>query len=160
MEFDFRILTLNDFNMLSELINEIYEKMPRKEFWGGLSDEEIHLFLTKPNYILGAFYNDELVAFMCSYKPEKSDFNHYEMDENPLEYEFLHGVMVKNEFRGNSLQYKLGKHIIDNSSRKYILATVHPENMASLKSLTNLGLKIIKTLDVGYGYRHVMILEK
>lgn len=161
MEFTYKRLDLSHLNELLELSSRIYNQMPRKEFWGGISKDEFIINLTFPNYILGAFYNTRLVAFMNCYYPSANDFKHYEIfDAIPSNYIFLHGVMVDPDFRGNSLQYILGKKIIEENPNKSILATVHPDNIASKKNIERLGLKILKTMDVGYGYRHVMILEK
>lgn len=156
--FTYKKLSLNDLNTLSELSNDVYNKMPRKEFWGGLTRDDFITLLTEPNFILGAFVNDLLVGFMCLYNPKDEDMIHYNLSNyDKSEIGFLHGVMVRCEFQGNGLQLKMSNIIEKLSNTKYLFATVHPENMASLKSLTRFGMEIIDTKNLSYGYRHLMI---
>lgn len=156
--FTFRKLTIMDLKSLLSLSEEVYEKMPRQEFWGGLSkDDYLHL-LTKPNFILGAFKDSTLAAFMCSYNPNEHDLIHYGLDNYKLdEISFIHGVMVKDEFRGNKLQFKLLTEIEKMVNKKYLFATVHPENIHSQRNFTDFGFKIIATKNLSYGYRNLMI---
>lgn len=159
-DFSYEILDLSRFNELINLVSDVYSKMPRKEFWGGLDENELRILFNKPNYVLGAFHNNKLIAFMSSYNPNINDLKDYGMDDfNPDDFIFLHGVMVHDEYRGNHLQEILGNKICEMTDKKYVLATVHPENIASIKSLEKIGLKIYKTMNVPYGYRHIMIKE-
>ena len=80
----------------------------------------------------------------------------YDEDDYLKEYEvdnknmmILHGVMVKKEYRGMGLQRRILQMAKEDAKRNKtdgIVATVHPDNVYSLRNFLVEGFKIIKKL--------------
>ena len=73
------------------------------------------------------------------------------------------GCMVSPKFRGNKLMYTIALELVElarKSSCKHIVATAHPDNLASTKSLEKLGMKNMLTMMKGEGYlRNIYLLD-
>ena len=75
-------------------------------------------------------------------------------------------AVVSPEFRGNSLQYKLlveAQRILKNGWNeleiRYLMATVHPENVYSLRNVERFGMKIAADVKK-YGGKRRFVMWK
>ena len=65
--------------------------------------------------------------------------------------------------RGNHLEIKMltyAEKVIDTSKYSYLMATVAPENIPSMKSLTALGYQVVATKEKYEGYLRNIMLKK
>jgi hypothetical protein len=122
-----------------------------------LSEEEFLSILQGKGIMIGAYYNEKLIAFRAMLEPE-IDAEHLGIDAGLRENELPKVIYseisnVDPDFRGNGLQSLLGQLIfqkVDAECFYYICATVAPFNIASLKDKFGLGMEIV-ALKVKYG---------
>lgn len=74
----------------------------------------------------------------------------------------LGGYLVKEEYRKKGIMKKLETILINEAKQlniEYIVATVHPENIASNKATQYTGAKIVKTTNIGQYLRNIYLLH-
>ena len=75
----------------------------------------------------------------------------------------LGGSMVLPDYRGQNLMYDVNKKLLEVAKEngiEYLVATVHPENIASNRSVLKLGMQKTATIVRTGGYlRNVYFLE-
>ena len=169
MEFFIKEGSINDINKIIDAIKYLYDIIENKEWYAiGLADyDKILNKLNDEAIIVKALYNNELAGFLIA---ERHINPTYELAEEIPKDELSSSIEMDNagvlpKYRGNHLQ----EHLIlkaesimkerDNSI-KYSYTTVHPDNLASLKSLENIGYKKYKEkLMYGGKIRYIMRKE-
>ena len=139
-------LTENDKKNYLDLMDEVVKKLPRPEFFIKITDEEEKdLFNKNLCIVFGVFEKDKLIAASSLYYNQPNDVADFLSLPSAKCGEIAHCIVLP-EFRGNNLMLSLNKEILLQAKKlklKYMLATAHPENIASNHSLTALGLKKI-----------------
>ena len=115
-----------------------------------LSIEEFSFILDGKGLMIGAYYEEQLIAFRAMLEPE-IDEEHLGIDAGLSRDEWPSVIYseitnVRPDFRGNGLQVLLGKIImteIDEKKFRYIAATVAPFNIPSLADKFAHGLQIV-----------------
>ena len=115
-----------------------------------LSKEEFFNILNGKGIMIGAYFEEQLIAIRAMLEPEL-DEEHLGKDAGLPEHEWAHVIysevtIVRPDFRGNNLQVLLGKIImkeVDQKRFRYICATVAPFNIPSLADKFEHGLQII-----------------
>ena len=119
----------------------VMEALPDKDILQPLSDEEFLYILGGNGLLIGAYVENQLIAFRAVIVP-KIDEHHLGYDLGLVQEEDLKRIMyqeisnVHPMYRGYGLQKTLAKVImsqIDTSKFDYICSTVMPYNIASLK---------------------------
>ena len=154
MRFDFRKLDISYTGEIMKVQDETFKGLPDSNLLRRNSREMIESCLKEPNITIGAFCNDELAGFGVLYFPnEKSEELAYlieSMDTANLKSANFKLCIVREKYRGNSLQYELGM-IIENEALKHgcqiICATVSPKNIYSRNNMLRLGYKYDRTLE-------------
>lgn len=169
MKFIIKEGSINDIKEIIEAIKYLHDIIENKEWYAiGLADyDKILDKLNDDAIIVKALYKDDLAGFLLAERhinPEGEMAKEIPKDELSSSIEMDNaGVLPK--YRGNHLQ----EHLIlkaesimkerDNSI-KCSYTTVHPDNMASLKSLENIGYKKYKEkLMYGGKIRYIMRKE-
>ena len=106
--------------------------------------------------VYAAYENDDICAVSCLV----FDISEFVNEIQNLNIDFsktaeIGGCMTVPGHRGKGYMYKLNEELIKTATEigvKHILATAHPENIASNKSLVRLGMRFIKEFD-RHGYR-------
>jgi len=133
--------------------SKAFEDLPSANLLRKNTDQTLAECLSSPHVTMGAWYNDRMAAFSILYYP-------YTDKENlSLSLEGIDVVGVKSannklcivsrEFRGNSLQYELGRRLeafAVASGTKLMCATVSPDNIYSYRNIIRLGFIYNKTL--------------
>jgi hypothetical protein len=159
----------SDKDALLKLAADTVAGMERKEFWGGAgreaaeTDEWNGCFLA-PNRIFGCFADGGLVAFSIYKIPDAEEAAEYGLSNaaNICNTAIQHGVMVAAAYRGNSLQIILLNRLRAQAladGKKYIFATVHPENVYSRDNLIKAGFRFQSTKRLSYGLRDLFLLN-
>ena len=69
-------------------------------------------------------------------------------------------AVVEPEYQGYGLQYELfcqAEEIVKNKQMRYLMATVHPDNIYSFRNMEKLGMKaVLETKKYGGKRRYVM----
>ena len=146
-----------DLSSILELQEYVIESLMDRTFLQPLSEEEFLFILRGNGLMIGAYDAAKLIAFRAMLEPE-IDETHLGWDAGLAESE-LSSVLysevsnVHPDYRGHSLQQILGTILmkeIDRSRHRYIVATVAPFNIPSLKDKFSLGMHII-SLEKKYG---------
>ena len=147
---ELRKITLEDGEVLEQLITVIESNLENKYFWLPITEEaRKHFFDEEWTAFYGLFQNGVLIAAAALF------FNEYEFGESVSQVK-LNGkkvaeigrAMVHPEYRGNNLLYQLNKYLLDVAKQKgieYVLATIHPENAPSQRSFQKAGLEKLHT---------------
>ena len=146
-----------DLSSVLELQEYVIESLMDRTFLQPLSEEEFLFILRGNGLMIGAYDAAKLIAFRAMLEPE-IDETHLGwdagLDESELSSVLYSEVSnVHPDYRGHSLQQILGTILmkeIDRSRHRYIVATVAPFNIPSLKDKFSLGMHII-SLEKKYG---------
>jgi RimJ/RimL family protein N-acetyltransferase len=136
-----RILTESDAVALDNLIDVIENNLEHKEWWMPISKKSRSLFFDgKSAVIMGAFDGDKLVASSGLFFFEVlSETNVSTLNDELAE---IGRCMVLPEYRGDNLMLKLNRELVTKArelGKKGLVATSHPDNAASCRSLETLG---------------------
>ncbi len=123
-----------------------------------LMQEEFLTILQGKGMMIGAYYEDRLIAFRAMFEPEVDEEGHLGLDAGVPMAELSTVIYseisnVDPHFRGNNLQVLLGEILmqeIDTEKFRYVCTTVAPFNIASLKDKFAHGMEIV-ALKVKYG---------
>ena len=166
-EIEIRRLTAKNLNEILLVQSKVIDALTTDSFLQPLSEEEFTTILNGKGFMIGAYYNDKLIAFRAMLEPELDD-EHLGKDAGLPESEWpkvLYSEItnVDPKFRGNNLQVLLGKIIlgeVDKTRFRYICTTVAPFNIASLKDKFAHGLEIV-SLKMKYGnlLRYILLKD-
>ena len=150
---------------LKDLIKIIVENLPKREWLITPTEEEIeNIFENDMVDYWGVFENEKLLA-ISSLAFDESDF---------IEIVKLLGIenakvaeiaecMTLPEARGNNYMLKINKILVQRAKEmgvEYIIATAHPENVASNASLQKLGMSIAgQFYRYGKNYRNYLVMK-
>lgn len=160
-------LDIDNLQSILDLQTEVIASLADTAFLQPLTKEEFLFILNGNGMMVGAFHDNNLIAFRAMLEPE-IDEEHLGRDAGLIESE-LSAVLyseisnVSPKYQGNGLQTILGELLMDqvNANRyRYIFTTVAPFNIASLKDKFSLGMYII-SLKMKYGnlLRYTMMKE-
>lgn len=142
-------LLSEDIEKMLKLQNDIFEEGGFNKAWFfPFAASELEAIIEgKGNLATGIMVDDEIVAFRISCVRGKEFLEisqilggAYKEGEGML----LNGVFVKKNYRGNHLQQIMSRYIIEVCEKRGIevlMTAIHPDNVASIKSLENLGFK-------------------
>lgn len=166
MEFKIRKAEMQDLDEIMEIMDACKKDMENPEWF--VADDKYYVkeYIQEKGFIVVAeTKNGKMAGFFIikcqGQKDELTRFLSYS-DKKARETVIMDSAAVRKEFRGNSLQKKMllyAEQLLDKSCCHYLICTVHPQNLASLKSMQESGYKIKNTVKCYNGLkRH--ILEK
>jgi len=149
-------LTLRHLQQIEELQVEVYEALADQSILQPLSTEEFEYILNGHGMMIGAYVEDELIAFRALLNPP-FDEEHLGYDCGIPENEFNRVLYqeisnVSPKYRGYSLQKTLATVVMSNidlGKYDYVCSTVKPYNIPSLKDKFSQDL-VIKGLKIKY----------
>jgi RimJ/RimL family protein N-acetyltransferase len=137
-----RVLTESDSESLDKLIKTIESGIERKEWWMPITKKARSMFFDgKSAVLLGAFNEDNELVGACGlfFFEVLSETNVSTLNANLAE---IGRCMVLQEYRGNNLMLRLNQELVEiakSLGKRNIVATSHPDNKASCRSLEQLG---------------------
>lgn len=167
--FHVTLLSLEHIEQILLLQNVVVEALEDKSRLQPLSQEEFQYILEGNGMMIGAFIENELIAFRALLVPPIDD-EHLGLDIGLPESE-LHRVIyqeisnVHPNWRGNGMQKILATVIMDelqkeDSKYDYVCCTVAPFNIPSLKDKFAQGMKIAALKEkYGGSLRYVFVKE-
>ncbi|EEM73546.1 MULTISPECIES: hypothetical protein [Bacillus] len=167
--FHVTLLSLEHIEQILLLQNVVVEALEDKSRLQPLSQEEFQYILEGNGMMIGAFIENELIAFRALLVPPIDD-EHLGLDIGLPESE-LHRVIyqeisnVHPNWRGNGMQKILATVIMDelqkeDSKYDYVCCTVAPFNIPSLKDKFAQGMKITALKEkYGGSMRYVFVKE-
>ncbi|MBE5819798.1 MAG: GNAT family N-acetyltransferase [Clostridiales bacterium] len=149
---------------LIELMENVLNKLERKEFFIPFTENEIEELFQENNTIsYGAFHNEKLVGTAQLYL-EDNFIKNIKKEINLVSDKVaeLGGYLVLEEYRNEGILKELEKRLIKEAKEKdyeYIVVTVHPDNLPSNKAVEFTGAKIVKTTKFGEYLRNIYLLK-
>ena len=144
-----RKLTLKDKPQLDNLIQKIEASLPHQDWWLPIPAEAYeHFFDEEWTLFCGAFDNEKLVGASALF------FNEFEYGKaasyihlSTQKIAEIGRCMVSPDYRGSQLMVRMNEFLFDVNPKKVdcFIATAHPDNMPSIKSLEKSGF--IKQAD-------------
>ena len=159
----YRKISDTERQQVDNLIEVVLNELERKEFFIPFSKEENQRFFDENfGLTLGVFDGNKLVGMAKIYinQCELSSYKHELQiaDKNVCE---LGDYLVMKEYRGHGIMKTLQSKLIELAKQleyDVVIATVHPENIASIRVLSK-HLSIAKTITTKNGYlRYLMKL--
>lgn len=157
----YRFATVDDIDAIYDLIQRVGSESP--DFYHYSTDKAFYADLIKNNPCVVCYDKDKIVGSFISYAGNDDINNVYKLagvgDVNSA-------VMFKNyqvdpEYRGRKIGMTMGGMLWSYFIKDYdvAVATVHPYNIASVKSLTHLGFEIVTITEMFEG-KHRYIMRK
>lgn len=160
-----RCLTPEDRAKHKAMSEVIYKALPSKELLIPMTEEEYDDTYTDKNkdVVYGIFENDRMIATSSLLHDVRAYAINPELEE-VLKHSCIEigESMVLPEYRGNGLMLRLNNLIKDEAKRqgvKYMLATAHPDNIASITSLKHLGYEVVKEFTRAGKRRNLLVLD-
>lgn len=153
-EFDISICTTEHFSDIIQIQDEAFETLSSPDLLRKNTAEMLLDCLNPPHVTLGAWYKGELAGISILYYPKKDESDNLSAFLENVDVKGLKSAnnklcIVRSQYRGNSLQYEMGKileHMAAKSGVKIMCATAHPDNTYSVNNLLKLGFIYNRTL--------------
>jgi len=164
-----RRLVLDDIPALLLLQKLALEELDNSDTLQPLDQSEFEYILKGNGLIIGAFADEQLIAFRALFVPPIDDEKHLGLAlglENKLDEIIYQEISVVHPFyRGNQLQQKLATLImkeltIETHSFTYVCATVAPHNIPSLKDKFKQNMMIGALIDIYGGKLRYVFYKK
>lgn len=132
-------LTVSDLPQINDLQQSVIAALPDKNILQPLSNEELLNILGGNGLMIGAYAEEQLIAFRALLKPHEGEDEHLGLDIAAKDLSRVLYQEISNvhpDFRGFGLQKTLANIImkqIDLDQYDWVCATVMPYNIASLK---------------------------
>ncbi|RBP37594.1 hypothetical protein [Garciella nitratireducens] len=162
MNYNISYLDVSYIDKMMELKELIMKRLENPEIFISASKKVILEDVLKPGkgLAIGVFVEGELIAYrtvkfsgeIIQKMVNKLEFFQEDMDK----IVYLQSTVVHPNFRGNALQIKTLKIILDLSLQKgykYVTATISPYNYHSLKNILSYGITIRDILTLGGNYK-------
>jgi RimJ/RimL family protein N-acetyltransferase len=137
-----RVLTESDSDSLDNLIKAIETNIEHEDWWLPVTKKARSMFFDgKSAVLVGAFNEDNKLVAACGlfFFEVLSDTNVSTLNTDLAE---IGRCMVLPEYRGENLMLRLNRELVERArelGKKNIVATSHPDNKASCRSLEHLG---------------------
>lgn len=160
--------SINDIDEIIKLKKKVWDNMENKNWYviDGTNKEFLERQLKNNGLILKAIDCDKIVGFLIienDIKKERTIIKHTHLENEANNCIELANVAVDYQYRGNNLYtlmaLKAEEIMVKKYNTKYILSTIHPDNMASMKSLLKIGYEVICRTKM-YGNKDRCILIK
>ncbi|WP_102273077.1 N-acetyltransferase [Cytobacillus massiliigabonensis] len=167
--FKVRKLTMGDLPGILNVQDQVILQLENKERLQPLTDEEFQFILDGNGWMIGAFAENQLIAFRALLVPPIDeehlgrDIGLTEMELPKVIYQEISNVLPA--FRGNQLQKILASLIMqelakENHSYRYVCCTVAPFNIPSLKDKFAQGMKIAALKEkYGGSLRYIFVKD-
>lgn len=160
---------VQEIEIIIKLIKDIHSRIENKE-WYSIDlpfYDKIYERINNGGKIIKVLSDNKIIAFLIieRYINRNSEIAKEIKDEELEKSIELDNAGVLEDYRGNHLEQKMilfGEELYKKEDKniKYSYTTVHPDNLASLKSLENIGYKKYKEkLMYGGKLRYIMRKE-
>ncbi len=161
---EYKRIKKEDKEKLKQLHDEVYESLPRKDFFIPYSDEVLDMMFDNEKIIAyGAYDKGRLVGAAQLYLSEmfvEEVRELLELHGNNLAD--LCGSIVLSEYRQNGIMTSLSTILVQEAKKRnieYIIITAHPENIASNTTYVRMGAEKVVTTTFGEYWRNVYLMD-
>lgn len=138
--------------------------MPRPDLFVATCREENASYLTEPNVIFGTYEHGRLIAYASLAFPLEASvilWGSWRDADTVRRCAKLDTIVVDPDYRGHGLQRTLISHCLSYAKAPdpdcFVLTTVSPENIYSLRNVQSEGFQILKRM-LKYGGRDRYVL--
>ena len=162
--FQFRRANEEDLPEICRIVKLAGESVPVKEWFEAENEEFLAKHIREEGFTLMTKKNGQTAAIMIVRIPGMAEDNLGEYlkisREEMKRVAHLEIAVVVPEYQGYGLQYELfcqAEEIVKNKQMRYLMATVHPDNIYSFRNMEKLGMKtVLETKKYGGKRRYVM----
>lgn len=146
--FTIKNITHNDINKIIILQKEILISLKEKSLFYPSNIDELECIVKYTGYAIGLYFNESLIGYAtiiyCSKDKQLSQMYDIPNKYIPLTA-ILDDVAVLSQYRGKRYQLLLWKYITLHccSKTKFLLTSIHPNNIASLKNAFHFNMTVI-----------------
>lgn len=136
----------------------IKKHMEHPEWLGDFTKEDLEFMLKNNSKIWIYRFNDEIVCSMMFIPATEKALHKFEVGQNYEEVADYGPMMVNPKYVGNGLQLKMLKELDNysiNNGCKYVIATIHPDNIYSINNLLKDNFKLINQKEFKRGLRNI-----
>ncbi|MBQ6992595.1 MAG: GNAT family N-acetyltransferase [Clostridia bacterium] len=161
----YKKISVDNRQELIELMENVLNKLERKEFFIPFTDDELEeIFQENKTISYGAFDNEKLIGTAQLYLEGWDCINEIKKEINLVSDKVVEigGYLVLEEYRNKGIMKELEKILIKEAKEnnyEYIIITVHPDNLPSNKAVESTGAKIVKTTKFGEYLRNIYLLK-
>lgn len=161
----FRRADAEDAEEVYRLMMEVYEEMIHKEYFVPEKREDIVSYTKDQGMVFVAYDEKERLAgyFIVAF-PKESENLASEIGLSPEEQKkavHMESCCVRKEYRGHGIQkefFQIVEQCIDRKKYRYLLGTVAPGNISSLRNFQECGYHCVMTKEKYGGLlRHIMM---
>lgn len=162
----------SDVSTITNMMQEAIALLPDPAWYVADDEDFVRCHIKETGFVLNAFWNGAIAGFLMIRFPEKSEdnlgyslfeeWNSQNLDPKAelLKTAHMESVVVRPSFRGHHIQKELiteAISILKKQNFRHLMATVHPENKASLISFQKNGFQIKATVKKYGGLsRHIL----
>ncbi len=149
-----------DLNIYLDFIDSVKKTMEHPEWLGDFTKEDLEVMLKENTKIYMYYLNDNIVCTMMSIPSTPKALKKFEID---LDHNIVvdYGPMaVGKDYIGNGLQYQMLKELDEISIKdgyEYVAATIHPENIYSIRNLLKDDFKQTGQKEFKRGIRNIYL---
>lgn len=155
---------------IEDIIESVWEQIENKDWFVADNAEYTYRVLNEGNgaaYVAVEEESGRKAGVFLTVFPGNSEHNlgrDAGLSKEELEYvAHMESVAVLPEFRGHQLQYRLmqeGERELRKRGYRYLMCTVHPDNVFSLNNVRKQGYEIVKVGEKYGGYRRAVLLKR
>lgn len=138
---------------------DVFDGMPHKEWFYLITKDEFLRTIEGRGKVGFLMDGDKKMGIFTFSYDEDDLLEEYGLDDRNMM--IVNGVMVKEEYRGRGLQRRMLQMAVEdakNNGVDGIVATVHPDNIYSLRNFLGEGFEIIDRIKIYNGERYVVYL--
>ena len=131
---------------LNLLIQDVEATLPDEKFWLPITEtSKAHFFDDEWTYFLGAFVYDELVGAAALFFDENEwGESREKLGIQSTSIAEFGRAMIRSDFRSKGIMSMIAAELVRVAKGRpvdYLLATVHPNNVPSQKTVTRMGMQ-------------------
>ena len=152
-------INLDEYIKFRELVKD---NMNNPEWLGDFTKEELEEMLKNNSKIWVYYINNEPVCSMMIIPSTKKSLNKFEVDLDEKIVIDYGPMFVNPKYVGNHLQYQMLKYLDNyclNKGYKYVIGTIHPDNIYSINNLVKDDFILKGTKEFKRGIRNIYIKE-
>ncbi len=160
--------TKEDSVELKAVMEEAVAVLPQKDWYVADDIEFLERHIEDEGYILKCVVEEQIVAFLVVRYPKLAEDNlgqylHNRTEELLLNVAHMESVAVLPKFRGYKIQKQLvemAEKVEKNKNTRYLMATVHPENIYSKRNFEQQGYSCLLETEKYGGLKRIILIKK
>ena len=149
-----------DIDKYIDFREQVKNNMEYPDWLGDFSKKDLIKMLENESKIWIYYLNDEPVCSIMLIPADEKALLKFELDLNFKEVIDYGPMFVNHKFIGNGLQFQMLKTLDEyciNLGYKYVISTVHPDNIYSINNLVKDNFELVNTKEFKRGIRNIYL---